>query len=263
MRILLCNDDGFQAEGLRTLASELATRGHDVTIVAPNAERSGQSHAMTFFEPLMVRRIAHQLYAVHGTPADSAFIGLRGVLGSNPPDLFIAGINHGLNVGIDVNYSGTIGAATEAALLGFRAIAVSMDVDPFKGRPDERSSAFQRTARLTAELLEHLHLLDWAPQELLSLNHPGHEPRGVVAASCRPDCIYVPHLEHLASRMHSREDLQVYVIGGTTRAPPRAGEHDVAALQAGYATLSFLQTHQGNTSGTNRLQPLLEKLPGP
>ncbi|ADO73558.1 5'/3'-nucleotidase SurE [Stigmatella aurantiaca] len=260
MRILLCNDDGFLAEGLRTLASELTQHGHDVTIVAPSAERSGQSHAMTFFEPLLVRHVSHQVYAVHGTPADSAFIGLRGVLGKTPPDLFIAGINHGLNVGIDVNYSGTIGAATEASLLGFRAMAISMDVDPFKGQPGERTQAFQRTARLAAELIGHLHRLDWAPQEMLSLNHPGHEPRGLVAAHCHPDCIYVPHLEHLASRTHSREDLQVYVIGGTTRATPQDGEHDVAALQAGYATLSFLQTHQGHTPGTSRLRPFLDML---
>ena len=67
MRILLCNDDGYQALGIQTLATTLRNAGHDITIVAPHEERSGQSHAMTFFRPVMVRKIDTQTYAVHGT----------------------------------------------------------------------------------------------------------------------------------------------------------------------------------------------------
>ncbi|MFY1831978.1 5'/3'-nucleotidase SurE [Myxococcus fulvus] len=260
MRVLLCNDDGYRAEGLRTLAQILSMRGHDVTIVAPEEECSGQSHAMTFFRPLLVRRVAPNVHAVRGTPADCVYLGLSAVLAKTPPDLVIAGINHGVNVGLDVNYSGTVGAATEAAFLSFRAMAVSMDVDPFRSAPAELSRAFERTAALVAKVVDHLSLLDWPERDILNLNHPGIEPRGVVAAECQPHSIYIPHLEPLAAQVHPRDDLQVFVIGGTERALPSSGSHDVAALQAGDATLSFLRTHQGSRAGTQPLGSLVSAL---
>jgi 5'-nucleotidase len=260
MRVLLCNDDGYRAEGLQTLARSLSARGHTVTIVAPEEECSGQSHAMTFFRPLLVRRVAPNVHAVHGTPADCVYLGLQALLAAEPPDLVIIGINHGLNVGLDINYSGTIGAATEAAFLASRAIAVSMDIDPFRGAPAELSRAFERAAALVAELVAHLHLLDWPEQDILNVNHPGIEPRGVLAAECQSHSIYVPHLELLAAQLRPRNDLQVFIIGGTERASPSAGSHDVAALQAGYATVSFLRTHQGSHASTHRLDALVSAL---
>ena len=120
MRILLCNDDGYQAQGIQTLARVLKSQGHEVVVVAPSEERSGQSHAMTFFRPVLSKEVSPGVWAVHGTPADCATIGLQQLFSDNLPDLVVSGINHGLNVGWDVNYSGTVGAATEAALLGHK-----------------------------------------------------------------------------------------------------------------------------------------------
>jgi 5'-nucleotidase len=260
MRVLLCNDDGYRAEGLQTLARSLSERGHAVTIVAPEEECSGQSHAMTFFRPLLVRRVAPNVHAVRGTPADCVYLGLQALLAETPPDLVIAGINHGLNVGLDVNYSGTVGAATEAAFLAFRAMAVSMDVDPFRGAPTELSRAFERAAALVTKLVDHLPLLDWPARDILNLNHPGIEPRGVVAAECQPHSIYVPHLEPLAAQVRPRDEFQVFVIGGTERATLSSGSHDVASLQAGYATVSFLRTHQGSLAGTHQLGAFVSAL---
>nr|WP_249348762.1 5'/3'-nucleotidase SurE [Corallococcus exiguus] len=260
---MLCNDDGYQAEGIRTLASQLAAGGHVVTVVAPHTERSGQSHAMSFFQPLLVHRVERHLYAVHGTPADCVFLGLRALLAEEQPELVIVGINHGLNVGIDVNYSGTIGAATEASLLGFQSMAISMDVEPFRGKPDALSSAFQRTARLTVDLINRLHLLHWPSQELLSLNHPGIEPKGLIATHCRSCSIYIPHFERLVPQSSARDDLHVYIIGGSERISQQAGEQDVAAIQDGYATLSFLRAHQGSTANTSRIQAVLDSLLNP
>ena len=133
MHILLCNDDGYQALGIQTLAHVLASHGHKITIVAPHDERSGQSHAMTFFLPVFVRQIQENMWSVQGTPADCAAIALRDLLTNNLPDLVISGINHGFNLGMDVNYSGTVGAATEASLMGFKAMAVSTDLSHTEG----------------------------------------------------------------------------------------------------------------------------------
>ena len=127
MHILLTNDDGYQAKGIQTLYTYLKSLNYKVTMVAPRSERSAQSHSMSFYLPVQVEQISEDIYSVTGTPADCVAIGISHILKNNAPDIVISGINHGFNVGIDVNYSGTVGAATEAALMGYKAIAVSMD----------------------------------------------------------------------------------------------------------------------------------------
>ncbi|RJQ08009.1 MAG: 5'/3'-nucleotidase SurE [Bacillota bacterium] len=134
MLILLTNDDGVQAEGLTALYEVLAER-HDVLVVAPDRERSGSSHAITVFQPLMVHRThigrpdsssrATEAWAVHGTPADCVKLAVASLL-PQKPDLVVSGINRGPNLGTDVFYSGTVSAAIEAVILGFPAVAVSL-----------------------------------------------------------------------------------------------------------------------------------------
>ena len=128
MRILLTNDDGISAPGLRVLQARLAAR-HEVVVVAPDQERSAVGHGITLHHPLRAFPVtlnAHfQGYAVSGTPADCVKLGLFDLL-SQHPDLVVAGINPGANVGVNVNYSGTVAAAKEAALCGIPAIAVSI-----------------------------------------------------------------------------------------------------------------------------------------
>src|SRR5690606_19674244 len=121
MRLLLVNDDGIHAEGINKLAMELEKK-HEVTIVAPNDERSAQSHALTLRKPLIVKEvklegIKSRAYSVSGTPADCVRIALDQLI-KEPVDLVISGINKGLNVGMDVLYSGTVSAAIEANLYG-------------------------------------------------------------------------------------------------------------------------------------------------
>lgn len=128
MRILLTNDDGIHAPGLWALYHAFADR-HQVTVVAPDRERSAVGHGITLHEPLryeMNRQNGHpEGYAVTGTPADCVKLGLAELL-DDPPDLVLSGINPGANVGINVNYSGTVAAAKEAAIAGIPAMAVSI-----------------------------------------------------------------------------------------------------------------------------------------
>ncbi|HQO17547.1 MAG TPA: 5'/3'-nucleotidase SurE [Candidatus Cloacimonas sp.] len=126
MKILLVNDDGILAPGIRALAEELKNAGHKITIVAPDSERSAASHSLSIRKELRVNIIAENEYAVSGTPVDCSVIALQKIL-AEPVDLIISGINAGQNMGEDVLYSGTVGAAMEAALLGNRAIAVSIN----------------------------------------------------------------------------------------------------------------------------------------
>lgn len=127
--ILLCNDDGFNAEGLRVLRKELMALD-DVIIVAPETEQSAMGHAITLTQPLKVRKVEEGGefigYAVNGTPADCAKLAIA-VLLDEPPTLVVSGINLGGNLGVCALYSGTVSAATEAMIMGVPSIAVSLD----------------------------------------------------------------------------------------------------------------------------------------
>jgi 5'-nucleotidase len=124
VRILLSNDDGYQARGLRTLARHLAEIA-DVVVVAPDRNRSGASNSLTLETPLRVERVEDNVYYVNGTPTDCVHIAISGLL-EQPPDVLISGINHGENLGDDVLYSGTVAAAMEGRFLGIPSIAVSL-----------------------------------------------------------------------------------------------------------------------------------------
>ena len=127
--ILLCNDDGFNADGLRTLYRELSKEDEGI-IVAPETEQSAMGHAITLTQPLKVRKVEEEGrfmgYAVNGTPADCVKLAIA-VLLDEPPRLVVSGINLGGNLGICALYSGTVSAATEAMIMGVPSIAVSLD----------------------------------------------------------------------------------------------------------------------------------------
>ncbi|MCK9310082.1 MAG: 5'/3'-nucleotidase SurE, partial [Candidatus Cloacimonetes bacterium] len=120
MKILLTNDDGIFAPGLRALTAELRDAGHTITIIAPDRERSAASHSLSLSTDILVQNIADGEYAVGGTPVDCTVIALQKIL-TEPVDLVISGINAGQNMGEDVLYSGTVAAAVEASLMGNRA----------------------------------------------------------------------------------------------------------------------------------------------
>lgn len=148
-RILLTNDDGIFARGIKALAAELV-RVADVTVVAPDREQSATSHALTLHRPLRIRKLEEGWYSVDGTPTDCVNLGVLSLLEGTPPDLVVSGINAGLNLGDDVTYSGTVSAAFEGALLGLPAVAFSQEIE--EGYSFERAASFAR--RLVSELLD-------------------------------------------------------------------------------------------------------------
>ncbi|MCH7825688.1 MAG: 5'/3'-nucleotidase SurE [Acidobacteria bacterium] len=123
--ILVINDDGVHAAGIAALADSLRPLG-DVVVVAPDREQSAASHALTLHAPLRIREVNAREYAVDGTPADCVYLGALQIL-DRKPDLVVAGINHGSNIGDDVTYSGTIAAAIEGTILGIPSFAISQE----------------------------------------------------------------------------------------------------------------------------------------
>lgn len=162
MRILLSNDDGYQAEGLNVLALALADLA-ELVIVAPDRNQSGASHSLTLSNPLRVSRTADGIYFVTGTPSDCVHLAITGLLDFEP-DMVVAGINHGANLGDDVLYSGTVAAAIEGRFLGLPAIAVSL-----AGTELRHFDAAGQAARM---LLEQLQREPLPPDTILNVNVP-------------------------------------------------------------------------------------------
>ncbi len=166
MDILLTNDDGIHCEGLWALNAVLQ-RAHAVTVVAPDRERTAVSHGITLHQPLRADRISLNGcgagYAVNGTPADCIKLGILEILGRKP-DLVVSGLNPGANVGVNINYSGTVAAAKEAALGGVPAIAASIA----GGEPYHYRTAAEFIGRLS-ELVERRGLV---PGTFLNVNVP-------------------------------------------------------------------------------------------
>ena len=124
-RVLISNDDGIRAPGLKVLEKVMRRLAREVWVVAPDTEQSAASHSLTMRRPLYLRQVGRRRFTVDGTPTDCVLIAIHQVLKDRPPDLVLSGINRGGNLGEDATYSGTVAAAMEGTLLGIRSMALS------------------------------------------------------------------------------------------------------------------------------------------
>ena len=233
MRILLTNDDGIYAPGLKALEDELRRIG-DVTVVAPATEQSGVGHSITFLSPLICKEVyegdRRRGWAVEGSPADCVKIGIFEFCGERP-DLVVSGINGGLNAGINILYSGTVAAAIEGAFFGITSIAVSLEYD--------EHARFEEAASMAAGVIRRiLEQKDDQPQ-LFNLNIP------TAAIGAKPELRIVPmgverYGEHFIKRRDPKGRSYYWATDGP---PPQPTEHetDLSALQEGCLTLTPLQ----------------------
>jgi 5'-nucleotidase len=162
MRILLSNDDGYQAPGLKALADALVSLA-DITVVAPERNRSGASNSLTLERPIRATEMTNGFISVDGTPTDCVHLAITGLL-DEEPDMVVAGINAGSNMGDDVLYSGTVAAATEGRFLGYPAIAVSMA----SHSPDHYDTA----VRVVMAMIERLQRTPLPTDTILNINVP-------------------------------------------------------------------------------------------
>ncbi|WP_038463216.1 5'/3'-nucleotidase SurE [Candidatus Odyssella acanthamoebae] len=128
MRILLSNDDGINAPGLKVLEAIARQLSNDIWIVAPELDQSGASHSLTLRDPLRLREVSDKTFALSGTPTDCVLFGINHLMKDQAPDLVLSGVNHGANLADDITYSGTVAAAMEASLLHVPSIAISLCV---------------------------------------------------------------------------------------------------------------------------------------
>jgi 5'-nucleotidase len=165
MRVLVSNDDGVDAPGIRHLAEALRQAGHEVTVVAPDRDRSGASNSLTLDQPLRAKPLGNEVYSVAGTPTDCVHLALAGMMASDP-DIVLSGINNTANLGDDVIYSGTVAAAMEGRCLGLPAIAMSL------ATADHNALHFETAARAAVEITKRL-VSDPLPADtILNVNVP-------------------------------------------------------------------------------------------
>lgn len=173
MRILLTNDDGVHAPGLKVLVAIARQLSDDIWIVAPSEEQSGAGHSLTLTRPLRIRRHGERHFSVTGTPTDAVMMGLAKLMKDCPPDLVLSGVNRGANLAEDVTYSGTVSAAMEGALAGVRSIALSQSYAR-EGMGD--SVPFAAAEAWGARVLRPLLDAPLAPRSLVNINFPARSP---------------------------------------------------------------------------------------
>ena len=172
-RVLISNDDGIEAPGLKVLEKVVRGLAREVWVVAPEREQSAASHSLTVRRPLRMRRISERRFAVDGTPTDCVLLAVNRIMSGNPPDLVLSGINRGSNLGEDVIYSGTVAAAIEGALLGFPAVAFSQVC------LDRRAVKWGTAEEWTPEVLRRLASVSWPGDVIINVNFPDVAARSV------------------------------------------------------------------------------------
>jgi 5'-nucleotidase len=236
MRILLSNDDGYFAPGLAELVDSLAGLG-EITVVAPEQNRSGASNSLTLDRPLFLKRAGNGFYFVNGTPTDCVHLAVTGML-DNLPDIVVSGINLGANMGDDTIYSGTVAAATEGFLLGLPSIAISLT--SFEGRN------FATAGRIARELVERFIRDPIREPVLLNVNVPDipyEQLQGMEVTR-----LGRRHKAEPVVRMTSPRNETVFWVGAAGAAADAGPGTDFNAVERGCASITPLQIDLTHTA---------------
>jgi 5'-nucleotidase len=229
MRILLTNDDGIGADGLACLERIAAALSDDLWIVAPEVEQSGASRAMTFSEPVRVRKLGPRRFAVSGTPTDCVVLAMSGLVEGERPDLVLSGVNRGANLGEDISMSGTVAGAIQGMVLGIRSIALSQEADYTR---DEHVARFETAEAHGPGIIARLLELGWPSGVVMNVNFPDLPPGEVKAVEVTRQGFRDIHDLH-AERRTDLRGRDYYWMGFFERTAPLIEETDLAAIAQG------------------------------
>ena len=229
MRLLLSNDDGVDAPGLRALEDALSSLGR-VTTVAPLTEQSAKSHALTFHEPLRALPRGERRFGVSGTPADCVYLALNTLLDARP-DMVVSGINRGGNLGNDIHYSGTVAAAREACLAGISALSVSLHIEP-----TDVERHWATAAAIAVRVAEGLSEHPLPSRVHLNLNVPNRPLDDLLGLRAAP-----LGERHYAARVVERRDPRghpYYWVGGEHQHFGKDANTDGVCVEQGWAVVT-------------------------
>lgn len=263
MKILVSNDDGIFALGIRTLANTLATAGHDVTVVCPDRERSATGHGLTLHKPIRAEAVTSlfhpsiKAWACSGTPADCVKLAIWALL-DEMPDFVVSGINHGSNLGTDVLYSGTVSAAMEGIIEGIPAIALSL--------ASYTAQEFQPAADFAVQLIHQLTQAPLSEGCLLNVNVPAVPASDIVGVAIAHQGVR-RYIDVFEKRVDPRGKTYYWLSGEAIEdfenQPPEITTQtplDVHAIRQNYITVTPLQYNLTDASRLAALQSL-EQIP--
>jgi 5'-nucleotidase len=252
MRILLTNDDGVNATGLKVLEKIAREFSDDIWIVAPAEEQSGAGHSLTLTVPVRLRKLGERRFCVTGTPTDAVMMGLAHVMKDMPPDLILSGVNRGANLGEDVTYSGTVSAAMEGALAGIPSVALSQNYAR-EGMGD--TVPFAAAEAWADEVLRPLIAEPMAPRTLVNVNFPALPPTDVKGIRVVRQGLR----DYGRTRIVERTDPRGYNyywfgLGPVLHTPGHAT--DLEAIADGYVTVTPLHLDLTHDPSLDRLRTL-------
>lgn len=248
LRILISNDDGVHAQGIRVLEDIAKTLSDDVWVVAPEHEQSGAAHSLTLRRPLRIHKISPRRFAVDGTPTDCVMVAVSKIIESDrKPTLMLSGINHGANMGEDVTYSGTVAAAMEATLLGIPAVAMSQVTKT--GQHIKWATAEHHAPLVLRELLA----AGWPKDVLMNVNFPN-----LVTNSVKGVKYVAQGLRNIRDTLMEWTDPRgnpYYWIGATERDDsPTQVDTDLEAIHQGYIAVTPLHLDLTHPATLKRLR---------
>ena len=244
MRILLTNDDGVHAPGLKVLEKIARTLSDDVWIVAPSEEQSGAGHSLTLTRPLRIRKHGEQHFSVTGTPTDSVMMAISHLMKDCPPDLVLSGVNRGANLAEHVTYSGTVSAAMEGAISGIRSIALSQ---VYAREGSGNNVPFGCAEAWGEKVLRPLIALPHNPRMLTNINFPPIPPEEVKGIRVVRQGFHEPGYTSVVESTDPR-GFRYYWFGMNTSSHGTEGT-DLEAIRDGYISvtpLHFDLTHDAS-----------------
>ncbi|HBJ93061.1 MAG TPA: 5'/3'-nucleotidase SurE [Hyphomonadaceae bacterium] len=242
MRILLTNDDGIHAEGLKVLEDVARTVSDDIWIIAPEVEQSGKSRAMTLTDPIRVRNLDDKTFAVRGTPTDCVLLGLLELMGDQKPDLILSGVNRGQNIAEDTSYSGTIAAAMCGMQHGVRSIAFSQS----RGFQAPGSLPWETARHWGSKVLKRLVDMTWADNVVVNVNFPDRAPDAVTGVEVTRQGFRDENIVHAEQRLDLRGD-SYFWIGYRGKLSDPADGTDLKTIYEGRVSITPLHvdlTHE-------------------
>ncbi len=229
-RILVSNDDGIDAPGLRLLEAVARSLCSEVWVVAPEQEQSGAGHSLTLRRPLRIRKLDERRYAVDGTPTDCVLLAIKFIMKEARPTLVLSGINGGGNLGEDITYSGTVAAAMEATLLGVPSVALSQHFT----RPN--GPRWETGEKYAVQVLRRLTAAPWPRNTLININFPDVPPDFVTGvAVTRQGRRKIG--DNLVERIDPR-GVPYYWIGPMRDDSPSDSGTDLAAVNGGAVSVT-------------------------
>lgn len=254
MRILLTNDDGVQAKGLKILKEIALQLSDDVWICAPDTEQSAASRGVSLHNPLRLRRFEDKVYSVTGTPTDSVILAMKELLVDHPPDLVLSGVNRGQNLAEDVTFSGTVAGALQGMQMGVPSIALSLA----KGFQGAGSLPWETALEHGPSLLKNLLDKGWPEDVILSVNFPDRAPDKVEGVQITRQGHRDFQMSDIDKRNHPRGGHYFWLTYGAGLSNPPQGT-DLRAIYDGYISVTPLHT---DLTHTDTLFDLQEKFEG-